>query len=222
MVAKVRAHRNQVIVLSTFLHNGAATGTTRRPLPTKATMKYRSLLWLSAMLGAAEAYRSRYVPISESDHRELQSDNVKVTGVAYECTEQDFEIPAAAVRDYEPGTIIKICIKPDRPSENRGIVMRSIDQMNFKGDGYGTMTQPVIQGNREKFTTLALCIPGQLVCSFKTKLDERLFWSPDGDTTNITGVALVSLRMAMGECDCRFNCSHVLLTNTFNRFPWST
>jgi hypothetical protein len=184
-------------------------------------MKYWSLLWLSAMLAAAEAGRSRYVPNSESDHRELQSDNVKVTAKAYECTENDFEIPEAQVRDYEPGAIVKICIKPDRPSENRGIVMRSIDQMNFIGEGSG-YGQPVIEGNREKFTTLALCIPGQLVCSFKTKLNEDLFWSRDGDTTNITGVALVSLRIAMGECDCRFNCSHVLLTNTFNRLPWST
>jgi hypothetical protein len=184
-------------------------------------MKYWSLLWLSAMLAATEAGRSRFVPNSESDHRELQSNNVRVTGRAYECTENDFEIPEAEVRDYKPGTVVKICIKPDVPSENRGIVMRSIDEMNLKGEGYGK-TQPVIEEKREKFTTLALCIPGQLVCSFKTKLSENLFWSPDGDTTNITGVAMVSFRMAMGKCDCRFNCSHVLLTTTFNRFPWST
>lgn len=205
-----------------FLHrNGKRqlTGITKEPFPTKATMKVWSLIWLSAMLTTAtEAGRSRYVPNhGEIDHRELQSDNVRVIGKAYECTDNDFEIPEGDFRDYEPGDLVKFCIKPDIRSENRGIVMRSIDRMNLKGEGSGR-TQRLIENKREKFTTLALCIPGQLVCSFRTRLSEELFWSAEGeDFVNITGVALVSFDPNY----CRRNSFQFLLTNTFYRFPWS-
>eukprot|EP00980_Cylindrotheca_fusiformis_P030863 scaffold25535_cov117-Cylindrotheca_fusiformis.AAC.6 len=158
-------------------------------------MKAWNVLWISATLNCAvEAGRSRYVPNSDFGHRELFSDNVKVIGNVYECNEGDFEIPDAdqGFRNYKPDDVVKICIKPDIRSQNRGIVMRAVDRVNMVGEG-SRLNQPIIEDKKEKFNTLALCIPGQIVCSFKTRLNERLFWSADGfDFVNITVTAVVS------------------------------
>lgn len=166
-------------------------------------MKYLSLLvWLSALLSlvAASEKRGRYVPIvvepkqaaEEGDHnsRALQSNNNRVTGIAYECNDNDFPLDLPKVRRYTPGDIIKVCVKPEIRTENRGIVMRAVDTMNFMGEGSG-ISQKVIEFKKEAFKTLALCVPGRLVCSFKTELTEELFWGLEGDEVNITGVALV-------------------------------
>ncbi|KAL3939368.1 MAG: hypothetical protein SGBAC_005890 [Bacillariaceae sp.] len=168
-------------------------------------MKYLSLLvWLSALLSLVEASekRGRYVPIlaeeprqaAEGDHnsRALQSNNNRVTGIAYECNDNDFPVDLPKVRRYAPGDIIKVCVKPEIRTENRGIVMRAVDTMNFMGEGSG-ISQKVIEFKKEAFKTLALCVPGRLVCSFKTELREELFWGLEGDEVNITGVALVTM-----------------------------
>eukprot|EP00526_Cylindrotheca_closterium_P018807 CAMPEP_0113643366 /NCGR_PEP_ID=MMETSP0017_2-20120614/22802_1 /TAXON_ID=2856 /ORGANISM="Cylindrotheca closterium" /LENGTH=363 /DNA_ID=CAMNT_0000554877 /DNA_START=8 /DNA_END=1099 /DNA_ORIENTATION=+ /assembly_acc=CAM_ASM_000147 len=160
-------------------------------------MKYFSLLWLSvvlSMVGAKEK-RGRYVPIEEpksDDHRALQSNNNRVTGIAYECNDNDFPLELPKVRRYAPGDVIRVCLKPEIRTEKRGIVMRAVDTMNFIGQGSG-ISQKVVEFKKEAFTTLSLCIPGQLVCSFKTKLREELFWGLEGDEVNITGVALVTM-----------------------------
>jgi len=158
-----------------------------------------TLFWLYALLSSvtAKGKRSRYLPIEKpeannNDHRALQSNNNRVLGIAYECNDNDFPLDLPKVRRYEPGDIIKICIKPEIRTERRGIVMRTVDTMNFMGESSG-ISQKVIEFKQEYFTTLALCVPGQLVCSFKTKLREELFWGLEGDEVNITGVALVTM-----------------------------
>jgi len=162
-------------------------------------MKYLSLLWLSALLSiaAGKEKRGRYVPVEKTpsddkDHRALQSNNNRVTGTAFECNDSDFPLPESRLRMYAPGDVIKVCIKPEIRTEKRGIVMRAVDSANFIGGG-SDISQKVIEFKKEAFSTLALCVPGQLVCSFRTKLQEELFWGLEGDEVNITGAALVTM-----------------------------
>jgi len=146
------------------------------------------------MLSFVKAKRNRYLPIEEEapENRRLQSNNNRVLGIAYECDDFDFPLELPKIRRYRPGDIIKVCIKPEVRTERRGIVMRSVDTMNFIGEGSG-ISQKVIEYKKEFFTALSKCIPGQLVCSFKTTLKEELFWGLEGDEVNVTGVALVTM-----------------------------
>ncbi|CAJ1945463.1 unnamed protein product, partial [Cylindrotheca closterium] len=117
-------------------------------------MKYLTLLWLSALIAAvgAKEKRSRYVPIDNpsqnqndpNNHRALQSNNNRVTGIAYECNDNDFPLDLPKVRRYVPGDVIKVCVKPEIRTENRGIVMRAVDTMNFIGESSG-ISQKVIE-----------------------------------------------------------------------------
>lgn len=170
-------------------------------------MKYRSLLWLAVLLpiAAGKEKRGRYVPVEEAppaddrkDHRALQSNNNRVVGIAYECNDNNFRVNQGKGRNYLPGDEIKVCIRPESRTELRGIVMRSVDSMNFIGGGSG-ISQRVIEFGKEAFDTLAICVPGQLVCSFRTKLTEQLFWGLEGNEVNITGVALVSPMQVANE-----------------------
>ena len=86
--------------------------------------------------------------------------------------------------------------------------------MNFIGGGSG-ISQKVIEYKKEFFTTLSKCVPGQLVCSFKTTLKEDLFWGIEGDEVNVTGVALVrwiDSNLALDFCNLK-----LILSLSFTR-----
>jgi hypothetical protein len=161
-------------------------------------MIYFIVSCLAAFLSAsASSVSGRYVPEwnrhpdnNKHHRRDLQSSVNRVQGHAYECLDNDLEKSLSGDhRDYKPGTIIRICVKPEIPTANRGVVMRSVDDFILRGEA-SSLTQKVIEGKREKYSALSLCVGGNLVCAFKVRLNEELFWG-EGEDTLITGTGLV-------------------------------
>lgn len=125
-----------------------------------------------------------------SQERNLQGQNPRVTAYAYLCNDQDQEITNPD--PIKVGDIVRICVQPERPSQNRGVVMQSIDEFIFRGSANG-YTQPSIANKKEEYWTLVLCIPGQLICAFKVQIQEELFWSYGSGLNEITGAGTATL-----------------------------
>jgi len=167
------------------------------------------LLFLAAFVATASASGvGRYIPQwdsvdnreeKENQHqhqqqRDLQSSVNRVTGMVYECLPNDLpKLPLKGLRDYQPGSIIRLCIAPEVPTANRGIAMRYVDDFSLTGQD-SNLRQLLVSGKNERYDTLSLCIKGQLVCSLKVRLLEELFWSnTPGESISIRAQGFVSL-----------------------------
>eukprot|EP00934_Nitzschia_sp_Nitz4_P000618 Nitzschia sp. Nitz4//scaffold31_size150131//124180//125553//NITZ4_002850-RA/size150131-processed-gene-0.119-mRNA-1//1//CDS//3329547725//618//frame0 len=150
-----------------------------------ATTSLHSLQQESSLSSTSEATTSQL--------RKLQSSNNRVIAEAYECNEYLEELSAEELTAYKPiGYEIRVCIKPATPTRNRGIVMRSIDDFTWYRN-YGAATQVAVKDKIDVDQTLLLCIAGQEVCSFKTKLADDLFYGSTNAT--ITGAGSASLEV---------------------------
>lgn len=121
--------------------------------------------------------------------RKLQSSNNRVIAEAYECDEYLQEVSEEVALAYKPlGYEIRICVAPAAPTRNRGIVMRSIDDFTWY-KAFGSAVQPAIQDKSDVANTLSICLAGQEVCTFKTKLIHDLFYGSTNGTITGTGTA---------------------------------
>lgn len=129
----------------------------------------------------------------QHDDRQLQSSNPRVVAEAYECDEYLRELPQAERDAYKPlGYEVRVCIRPTRPTRNRGIVMRSIDDFTWY-KALGTIVQPAVVKKADVSRTLQLCIPGRVVCTLKTKLFDDFFYNPTNAT--VVGTGTVSMQV---------------------------
>jgi hypothetical protein len=126
--------------------------------------------------------------------RHLQSSNPRVIAEAFECDDNMEEIQDTTT-PRKIGHEIRICVQPNSPTRNRNVVMRSIDEFTFYKN-FGSTMQKVIENRveSESHLTLLLCIPGQTVCSFKTRMLDDFFYS--GSNGNATGSGTVSMEFA--------------------------
>lgn len=124
--------------------------------------------------------------------RHLQSSNPRVIAEAFEC-DDNMENIQDTTTPRKIGHEIRICIQPNRPTRNRKVVMRSIDEFTFYKN-FGSTMQTVIENRVETEThlTLLMCTPGQTVCSFKTRMLDEFFYSKG----NATGSGTVSMEYA--------------------------
>jgi hypothetical protein len=130
------------------------------------------LLFFAALIGAALG-------------RELQSSAPRVIAEAYECDDQNQEIQEGEPREI--GYEIRICIAPNTPTRLRDVYVRSIEDFTFFRVGGGA-SQNAIEKRAEVDTdTILLCLPGSLVCSFKTRLLDQLFYDNVNGTISASG-----------------------------------
>ena len=156
----------------------------------------RFLFWTALLFAAESGDTSTSTSASTStitwkDDRKLQSSNPRVIAESFECDEYLREIEDVTT----PRTIgheIQICVQPSFATRNRGVRMRSIDDFTFY-KSFGSAVQQVIQDRSEvgEKLTLVMCIPGNLMCSFKTRLTNEFFYS--AVDSNITGTGTVSM-----------------------------
>jgi hypothetical protein len=139
------------------------------------------LLFFAALIGATLG-------------RELQSSAPRVIAEAYECDDQNQEIQAGEPREI--GYEIRVCVTPNTPTRQRDVFVRSIETFTFSQQG-GDASQRVIESRVEVDTnTLLLCLPGSLVCSFKTRLSDELFH--DNVNGTISGSGEVAMQFGTG------------------------
>lgn len=129
--------------------------------------------------------------------RRLQSSNARVVAEAFECDEYQQKLPQEELDAYKPlGYEIRVCIQPVTPTRNRGIVMRSIDDFTWY-KAQGSTVQPAVVKNIDQSLTLAVCIPGRVVCTLKTKLLDDFFYNPKNGT--VVGTGTVSMQVQGDE-----------------------
>jgi hypothetical protein len=166
---------------------------------TTAMMKTRHLILLllasllaSGSSGSIEQQHHHHQQQQQQD-RILQSSNPRVLGEIYECDELFQEVVDINPRPI--GYEIRICILPDRRTRQRDVVMRSIDEFTFYKN-FGSAVQKVVDKGKENEEQLSivLCVPGQLICSFKARLKNEFFY--DDDAGNITGSGTLSFQFS--------------------------
>jgi len=123
--------------------------------------------------------------------RQLQSSNPRVIAEAFECDDLLQPLPQA-LRPI--GYEVRVCVEPNRPTRNRGIVMRSINSFTFYQNLGSAVQRAIVNGNELDQRTLLVCVAGELICSFKTKLDDDFFYmnTPNG---TVTGTGEVSMEV---------------------------
>jgi len=123
--------------------------------------------------------------------RNLQSSNARVVAEAYLCDEFLRELPEEelkAFRTLEEDREVRVCVWPTRPTRNRGIVMRSIDQFAWFKQ-LGGVVQTAIRDKADVKGTISVCNPGEVICSFKTLLFEDFFYGSSNATVLGSGRA---------------------------------
>jgi hypothetical protein len=131
--------------------------------------------------------------------RRLQSSNARVVAEAFECDE--YQQPVSDTTTPKPiGYDLRICIQPSTPTRNRKIVMRSIDDWTFYKN-FGSTVQKAVENKGEVGNTLMMCIPGQVICSFKTQLKDDFFFGATNGT--VSGTGTVSMQVAYDDDDRR-------------------
>ena len=111
--------------------------------------------------------------------------NETFSAEAYECDSVDQ--PVNRTSPLSIGESIRVCVRPSQMAQKAGVYMRSFKSWSFGGRG---ISQTAIDDNgKAADQTLALCFPGQLICSFKTVLSTAFFLR-DG-TIHVSGEALL-------------------------------
>lgn len=150
-------------------------------------------LWHLPAIGA-EALTAAAAEQQESPglSRELAS-TPRVIAEAYECDEYLEMVSEQERRAYKPIDYeIRVCIRPVTPTRNRGIVMRTIDDFTWY-KSMGSTVQSAVRNKLDQPRTLAVCIPGRVICSFKTKLIDDFFYGSTNGT--IVGSGSVSMQV---------------------------
>jgi hypothetical protein len=163
-------------------------------------MKHSCSFWTAAVLFLATATtRTRAADDSSDEHRELQSSTPRVIADAYECDEYLQILPEAQRKAFKPlGYEIRVCVRPNTPTRNRGIVMRTIDEFTwFKS--FGATVQPAITNKADLSQTLQVCIPGRQICSFKTTLLDDFFYGETNGT--VVGTGQASMQVANSDAN---------------------
>ncbi len=144
----------------------------------------RHLLWIALQL---------LLSYTQADDRQLQSSTPRVIAEAYECDEYLEMLSEEERLAYKPvGYEIRVCVRPVTPTRNRGIVMRTLDDFTWY-KSFGSMVQSAIKNKVDQPRTLAVCIPGRVICTFKTKLYDDFFY---GDTNGtVVGTGTVSMQV---------------------------
>jgi hypothetical protein len=130
----------------------------------------------------------------------------RVIADIFECDENNNPISDTST-PRRIGYEVKICVKPNTPTRNRDVFVKSFENFAFFKN-QGAAIQQIVGDTEEvnERLTLVLCIPGAEVCSFKTKLRKEFFYSRG--IGNITGV---------GEIGMQFG-PLAIITNAVNDF----
>jgi len=143
-----------------------------------------------------DAYDSEKISFSnlqsiqpESDgeiRRGLQSHALTYVAEAFECDVTNEPILEQTAK--VAGDSIRICIRPTRKTRERGVLMRRINEFRFVTEK-GKIQDAIVPNGRETLNTLAACQPGDEVCVFTTKMENKLFVS----SGNVTGIGIAHM-----------------------------
>lgn len=139
------------------------------------------------------AFLLSWLSFGYGDDRQLQSNTPRVIAEAYECDEYLEMLSDEQRKAYKPvGYEIRVCVRPVTPTRNRGIVMRTLDDFTWYRS-YGSTVQPAILNKADQPRTIQVCIPGRVICSFKTKLLDDFFYGETNGT--VVGSGTVSMQV---------------------------
>jgi hypothetical protein len=92
---------------------------------------------------------------------------------AYECDQWNRPAPDPKAKRY--GTAMRVCVRPDLDARSMGVRMYGIESWNFTRDEF---TQSAVDHSglpsADGLTVIA-CIPGSIVCSFRTEFIQEFF-----------------------------------------------
>lgn len=149
-------------------------------------------LWQIAAITAVATTERAPDDESAGIPRELAS-TPRVIAEAYECDEYLEMVSEQERKAYKPiGYEIRVCVRPVTPTRNRGIVMRSIDDFTWY-KSMGSTVQSAVKDRLDQPRTLAVCIPGRVICTLKTKLIDDFFYG--GQNGTIVGTGTVSMQV---------------------------
>eukprot|EP00538_Stauroneis_constricta_P013206 CAMPEP_0119546638 /NCGR_PEP_ID=MMETSP1352-20130426/967_1 /TAXON_ID=265584 /ORGANISM="Stauroneis constricta, Strain CCMP1120" /LENGTH=569 /DNA_ID=CAMNT_0007591359 /DNA_START=146 /DNA_END=1855 /DNA_ORIENTATION=+ len=131
--------------------------------------------------------------------RTLQSSALRVDAVMYECDVNNERIEDdgdSQNNKKKIGQFIKYCIQPSLVTQNRDVFLRSIESLMFVRNLPSQSVRQVLVENRveQEATTLAVCIPGSVLCTVQTRLDGALFVGNSGQNVQVSVIADIALQ----------------------------
>ena len=100
----------------------------------------------------------------------------------YQCDFFGDELSGSAIAaTRNQGSVIKVCVEPDREARNAGIKMRSIDSFTFTSRLFPAISQPAITAPNtasDNGLTTVTCTAGVDMCWFETLLFAGFYGSP--------------------------------------------